>query len=346
MNKISVIGHFGFGLNLLNGQTIKTKIVTEELERIFGKECVSRYDTHGGLAFVLRMPFVIYLMLSSSKNIIIMPGDKGLLMIMPIIAFFNLFFRRRVFYVVIGGWLPSFLHKWHFISFLLKRIDGIFVETKSLKLIMEQFGYDNIKLMPNCKRLSALENVPYCDDFRTHLSLCFFSRIMKEKGVEDAVRAVAMANEKIGYDAFSLDIYGEIWMGQEKWFENLMSENSSNIRYKGCVNYYDSVSTLKDYFALLFPTYYKGECFPGVLIDAFAAGLPVFASDWHDNSNIVIDGHTGLLFPVHSVKTLSEILIFSYNNQSMINGMRINCLAEAKKYTPEVVVDVLVSKLV
>ena len=101
MKRISVIGHFGFGLNLLNGQTIKTKIITEELERIFGNESVKRYDTHGGLSFALRLPFVIYIMLSSSKNVIIMPGDKGLLLMMPLIAFFNIFFRRHVYYAVL-----------------------------------------------------------------------------------------------------------------------------------------------------------------------------------------------------------------------------------------------------
>ena len=46
--RISVIGHFGTGLNLLNGQTIKTKIVTEELERRFGLDEVLKIDTHGG----------------------------------------------------------------------------------------------------------------------------------------------------------------------------------------------------------------------------------------------------------------------------------------------------------
>lgn len=346
MKRISVIGHFGFGLNLLNGQTIKTKIITEELERIFGNESVKRYDTHGGLSFALRLPFVIYIMLSSSKNVIIMPGDKGLLLMMPLIAFFNMFFRRHVYYVVIGGWLPSFLHKWKFISSLLKRIDGIFVETLSLQETLEQLGYDNIVLMPNCKRLLVLEDLPHRDDNMEHLPLCLFSRIMKEKGTEDAVRAVTMANKEIGHDVFSLDIYGEIWKGQERWFQNLLHEYSSNIRYMGRVNYYDSVSTLKDYYALLFPTYYKGECFPGTIIDAFAAGLPVFASDWHENSNIVADGRTGMLFPAHSVESLSKILIFSYRNQCKINGMRRNCLAESKKYFPEVVVNVLVSKIV
>ena len=32
--RVSVCGHFGFGEELLNGQTIKTKIVTEELKNL------------------------------------------------------------------------------------------------------------------------------------------------------------------------------------------------------------------------------------------------------------------------------------------------------------------------
>lgn len=47
MHKISVLGHFGFKRDCLDGQTIKTKIVTEELQRIFGKAETVPYDTYG-----------------------------------------------------------------------------------------------------------------------------------------------------------------------------------------------------------------------------------------------------------------------------------------------------------
>ena len=30
MRRISICGHFGFGKNLLNGQTVKTKIISDE----------------------------------------------------------------------------------------------------------------------------------------------------------------------------------------------------------------------------------------------------------------------------------------------------------------------------
>ena len=282
MGKISVIGHFGFGKNLLNGQTIKTKIITDELERIYGKENIVRYDTHGGAAFVLRMPFVILRMLIFSKNIVMMPGDKGLFMMMPLLWLLNPLFGRKILYVVIGGWLPGFLEKWRHLVAILSRIEGIFVETPTLKSQLQSLGLSNIYLMPNCKRTGISSSLS-ARHTESHIPLCMFSRVMKEKGIEDAIEAVKKTNGKIGKDVFTLDIYGQVWKGQEEWFKTTMDQQPAYISYKGCISYDSSVKTLETYFALLFPTYYRGECFAGTIIDAYAAGLPIIASDWHDN---------------------------------------------------------------
>ncbi len=48
-DKICVCGHFGFGQNLLNGQTIKTKIVAEELDSVYGSENIIKIDTASGI---------------------------------------------------------------------------------------------------------------------------------------------------------------------------------------------------------------------------------------------------------------------------------------------------------
>ena len=48
MSRVAVIGHFGIGLNLANGQTIKTKIITEELEKYCNQKAMI-VDTHGGI---------------------------------------------------------------------------------------------------------------------------------------------------------------------------------------------------------------------------------------------------------------------------------------------------------
>ena len=48
MKKVCVIGSFGFNKNLLNGQTIKTKIIAKELSSSLGEDQVLKIDTHGG----------------------------------------------------------------------------------------------------------------------------------------------------------------------------------------------------------------------------------------------------------------------------------------------------------
>ena len=60
MKKVSVIGHFAVGHQYLNGQTIKTKIVTGELERVLGSDQVAIVDTHGGRKNLLKAPFQVF----------------------------------------------------------------------------------------------------------------------------------------------------------------------------------------------------------------------------------------------------------------------------------------------
>ena len=47
MKKAGVCGHFGIGRNLLNGQTVKTKTVTEELKNRLGETQVAGADDGG-----------------------------------------------------------------------------------------------------------------------------------------------------------------------------------------------------------------------------------------------------------------------------------------------------------
>ena len=57
MRKVSVLGHFAEGKNLLNGQTIKTKILTESLENVYSSDEVIKIDTHGGIKTLVKAPY-------------------------------------------------------------------------------------------------------------------------------------------------------------------------------------------------------------------------------------------------------------------------------------------------
>mgnify|MGYP002239410386 CR=1 FL=1 len=54
--------------------------------------------------------------------------------------------------------------------------------------------------------------------------------------------------------------------------------------------------TLCRYDIMLFPTYWYGEGFPGIVMDAYIAGLPLIASDWNINTEVITE-KTGIIIP-------------------------------------------------
>ena len=343
--KVSVLGHFGRGETLLNGQTVKTKIITEELQRRLGRKQVLKIDTRGGWKTFLKAPFQSFYALKSSRNILIFPAQNGLRVYVPLLSFFRLFFKnRRLHYVVIGEWLPSFLTRRKSLTKVLKKFDGIYVETATMKDALETLDLKNVFIMPNCKKLNILKENELVYPQGVPYRLCTFSRVMREKGIEDAVDAVTKVNQSFGCTIFSLDIYGQVDENQTEWFETLRKNFPNYINYCGLISFDKSVETLKEYFALLFPTYYEGEGFAGTLIDAYSAGVPVIASDWKYNVELVNE-NVGYVYKTRDNVAFTELLNAVATDPTMILKKKKSCLYEAKKYTVEETIKTLEKQL-
>lgn len=338
MKKITVVGHFGNGMEFLDGQTIKTKMIYEELKKAIGNKDVQRIDTYNWHKNKLVLIYKCIKSLTDSENIIILPAYNGLKVFAPLFILLNKVFNRKLHYSVIGGWLPEYLDKNSWLIKYLKRIDKIYVETNSMKVGLEERGFANVEHIPNFKKLRIISSDEVDEYTMTGYKVCIFSRILREKGIEDAINAVRYANEKLGKDLYNLDIYGQIDSAYESEFNELKLEFPEYINYKGVVDPRQSVDTLKSYYALLFPTYYKGEGFAGTIIDAYSAGIPVIASDWKYNSEIVKDGYNGFIFQSRNYKALGDILIKIYYDSNLILNMKKNCIKEAELYKPEKII--------
>lgn len=345
LKAVSVIGHFGNSKLLLNGQTVKTKIITDELSKQLGNDEVLKLDTAGGKSTLLKAPFQCLKALKIAKNVIIFPAHNGVRVYVPLLSFFRKFFKnRKLHYVVIGGWLPEFLKTRKSLAKKLKRFDEIYVETNTMKRALEEQGFTNIVVMPNCKDLKILKPEELVYPTGEPYKLCTFSRVMKEKGIEDAVNAVKEVNEEAGRIVYTLDIYGQIDSGQAQWFENLQTTFPDYINYRGIVDYDESVDVLKNYFALLFPTYYNGEGFAGTILDAMAAGIPIVASNWKYNTEI-INENIGFVYPVRDQEAFIRILKMVADNPRILLDKKKDCLREAGKYTPSFVLRSLKSRI-
>ena len=213
-----------------------------------------------------------------------------------------------------------------------------------MKKALEKRGFNNIELMANCKELAQLSTSDLQHSFEKPYALCTFSRVMKGKGIENLINAIKKVNEKSGNLVYTLDIYGEVWKDYSHEFEIMQKDFPEYIKYKGSVNYDQSVETLKNYFALVFPTLFYTEGVPGTIIDAYAAGLPVISSKWESYDDVVDDNITGIGYEFGSDEALVETLeIIKSNPQKMIN-MKEACLRKAKEFSPKVIVGEFIQK--
>ena len=342
MYKVGICGHFGFGKDLANGQTVKTKNISSELENIFGENQIYKMDSSGGMKAILKLCINAFSLVKNSQNIIMLPAHNGLLIFTPVFRFYNLFFKRKLHYVVIGGWLPEYLEKHRITKHLLKKFDKIYVETSMMKSKLEKQGFNNVLVMPNFKNIIPVDNSKTID---FPVRLCTFSRVLYEKGIEHSIEAVKLINSE--NTICTLDIYGSIDNVYKERFETIMKNSPDYVKYKGTVDAGKSIETLNNYHILLFPTLYtEVEGFPGTVIDAFAAALPVVAFDWVNNDNIVVDGVNGILCKEKKAESLAEAIKKIVSDQVRYNRMSKESLVSFKKYSKETVIKILSSNIV
>ncbi len=330
--KACIIGHFGFGKELINGQTIKTKSVADELSKTIGDDNLLKLDTHGGFKAFLKAPFQVKKALKECDNVIVLLAHRGICVFAPLLIRFNKRKQRKIHYVVVGGWLPELSFQNQKLARSLKQIDCILVETSTMKKALENQGYSNIVIMTNFKNVIPIEERELILSKTEPFCLCTFSRVMKEKGIEEIVDVVNEINRMHKKTIFTLDIYGPIDEKQIEWFKNLKQRFGSAISYKGVAVSDKSPEIIKQYYLLVFPTKFYTEGIPGTIIDAYCAGVPVVASKWESSSDVVDDGVTGFLYNFDDKQDLLNCLE-RLRDCSVVNSLKLNCLKKASLFS-------------
>lgn len=131
-----------------------------------------------------------------------------------------------------------------------------------------------------------------------HKRLLFAGRLVKIKGIETAIRAIARANS-VAVDGaqYSLTIVGESHDPSYKEYlcEEIRRTGRSNLfEIRPPVPEHDLGKLFAAHDAYIFPSLY--EPFSLTLIHALQSGTPVIASDAGGNPEIVENGVTGFLF--------------------------------------------------
>lgn len=343
--KVAIIGHFGGNEKFLDGQTVKTKTLYDELSANTNWS-IKKVDTYYKTKNPVKLLIQTVSALISTKNIIVLLSGNGMKFYFPLLNFAGKVFKTRVYHDVIGGNLDSYIKQNSKFAEYLNGFKVNWVETEQLKKRIEKYGVKNCEVIPNFKHLNILSESEICMEENKPFKFCTFSRVMKEKGIEDAIAAIVKINSEAGKTVCTLDIYGQIDSGYKERFTEVMNDAASYIRYKGIIPFDKSVEAIKMYYALLFPTYWYGEGFPGTIVDAYSAGLPVIATDWNCNSELIENNITGILYPREEKDGLKSSIekFMSYDSLTRAE-MKKNCLSMANEYMPKKWIDIIKKRI-
>jgi glycosyltransferase involved in cell wall biosynthesis len=324
--RVFICGYFGYDPEQNDGQTIKTRMVRNVFESITDVQ-VTWFDTQKIKFNYLFSYFSIVNQAVKSDRIVMLPGKNGLFFIFPLLYLISILKNSKVIYIVIGGWLPIVTNKSFIISWLLRKIDKIMVETQTMKKDLEIQKFKNISVLNNFRPLVDLpQEQPTSEEIT--FKVVFVSRILKEKGIYELIKAVDILSEKLD---ICCDFYGPLDPEDKEAFLSQI-DNSKKCEYRGVLEPNKVVSEIQRYDLFVFPTYYHGEGFPGVLIDAMNAGIPVLASNWRYNPDIIKDSFNGFLYQYNNFDQLVEKIRFCAHNRGLLHNMKQNCLSESKKY--------------
>ena len=197
---------------------------------------------------------------------------------------------------------------------------------------LEEQGFDNVITVPNFKDITPLREDEIKYYHKEPLEFCIFSRILKQKGIGEAIRACDRLNKEAGRSVCTLDIYGPVEDGYQEEFSCLCQEYNSFVKYKGVADPSKSVEALKGYYMLLFPTLFYTEGVPGTIIDAFSAGVPVLASEWESYSTVLSEKDS-ITYSFGDNEDLYQKLKYCTENVDTINEYRKECLKAADRFS-------------
>jgi len=129
----------------------------------------------------------------------------------------------------------------------------------------------------------------------------FIGRIMKEKGIEEYLKAAEYITDK--YSNVEFQILGPF--EEEKYKKIILNNNNSKIKYLGVS--YDVRNEIKEVDCIINPTTYF-EGMSNVLLEGAAMAKPLIATNVPGCREIVDDGVNGYLVEPKSVKSLIDTI--------------------------------------
>ena len=301
--------------NLIGGATISFGYLVDYLTRNGNEFTVVNTKVFpSGLSQIFNPLIVLFLvMLNLFKTDVLFLNSSrgGTKYLAPFLYFLAKAFSKKFVFRPFGGNINEYTSKynkvqnWIFESSIIKA-DIFFLQTKELIEYYSKYDAKTIQL-PTSRDNPASHLLRGNRVFQKRFVYIGF--INEAKGINHILEAAS----RLG-DDYTIDMFGPI--KQEKFLGQL----EVNKHYKGVLKKEQVLETLKTYDVLVLPTYYEGEGYPGVIIEAYSLGLPVISTDWKAIPEIISHNKTGQIIKPKSTDALiAAIQSFDETNYEMFS---------------------------
>lgn len=347
MSKILLIGNSGDKAKHVDGQTAKVRLYRDILK----EEDVSFnfIDLEAFFRHPLSILFSIKKYIKMCDNIVLLTASRGSKILIPYINFLNRRYKRKFIFPMIG---MNILHKYidtidanDFYDFIykcdfkkikptkkdlieFKKITLILPENNTIKKVISSFfGLTNVEVLQNFRNYNKTKKIKKIAD--DYLNVVYVSRIVKEKGIFELISAI----KSLIKDDYKvrLYIYGKIYLNAEEriFFLNSLDEN---IVYKGSIDNSDVIDEISKYDLFAFPTLYRGEGTPGVIAEAFIAGLPILSSNFVQAESLLKNDFDSIIYDSSDPENLKLAILKLLKNKRFLNLLAHNAALKGKTF--------------
>lgn len=326
-NKVILIGAINEGNVPTCGETMKNQLFIRRFKELFDKVITVDTLNWKKRPWVLVRMFFVLLFNRGAKVIISASGSASYL----ISFLYYIPLKKNVYFWVVGGDLHISIKRGIYNLKALTSLKRILVQGQCLVEELEKLGLTNALHVPNSKPITFTPDIKTNDNDK--IRFVFLSRVHPHKGIKEIYEASKILNDKGYTNKFSVDLYGKVEHSFTNEFNGYINE-LENMNYQGFLNLTnnDGYKTLSSYDVMLFPTYWCGEGFPGIVIDANMSGLPIIASDWNMNKEVIEDGKTGFIIPVRDSDMLANYMEKFINKEVDLEEMKRYCVEYIQQF--------------
>ncbi|MBD3348764.1 MAG: glycosyltransferase [Candidatus Eisenbacteria bacterium] len=202
----------------------------------------------------------------------------------------------------------------------LSKADLYLAETKMLVSAGRSAGLPDVRWFPNSREMPDLSRPLGRSGKERGAASCrrfvYLGQLRRGKGIREIVRAGEGTRDPV-----EIDVYGTLGYDIDaSEFEGL-----GRVRYLGALDPSDVLDVLSEYDCMLLPSYCVSEGYPGVILEAYGAGIPVIATRWGAIPEIV-DERTGVFVEPRDPEALRAAMLSLVESPSryreLLEGVR------------------------